>query len=116
MGRSIRNKVKSKGGGVSNAQLAAKADTSTVSSLQTAVDNKTSITNVQTASGGELTGLTIDGTAYTIASSSGSSSITNVQPATSGELSGLTIDGTAFTPYPAGSLLKEGCLTKIRPN
>lgn len=42
MGRSIRNKPKSKsggvGGGVSTAQLQTKADTSTVSSLQTSVD------------------------------------------------------------------------------
>jgi len=87
MGRSIRNKPKNKGGStVSDAQLQTKADVTTVSNLQTSVDSqmatkadvstvnsletvvneKTSITGVQPATTGDLIGLTIDGTTFTI--------------------------------------------------
>lgn len=86
MGRSIRNKPKGGGSTVSDAQLqtkadattfvnlqtsvdsqmATKADVSTVNSLETVVNEKTSITGVQPATTGDLIGLTIDGTTFTI--------------------------------------------------
>ena len=67
MGRSIRNKPKNVGGGVSDAQLQTKADTSVVTALQTTVDALSVVEANPTASGTtDLTKLKVGSTTYDI--------------------------------------------------